>query len=611
MKNPPPPTANRLEWLRQALGWLLIVGAAALLVWTAFVLTGAVRDFRSPKGRAISDQQWVNTFGGLGGQLVGETLLLLLGVWLARRSGKKPLELEPLETAATASPPAAKSAPAAKTAAMAEAPASSAVPSAPAMPAPSAARARVRRKRWSVCNILHTAEDAHRLWQFNAKGGGFVLDREHRAATGQPLPPRFVAKSWSSLWQPRLNVAWLPPEHVFLRVIELPQSPFDETLAMVELQLEKLSPLPVTQIVWTFHALPAAEEGLQRVVVVLAERKAVEEFLGKLEGRGYLADRLETPFLDQLEAHAAGKPAAGAEAWIYAGTHGKDAALAAWWSGGTLRHLSFIALPPEGDRAKSLREQLAQLCWAGEMEGWLTEPPRWHLVADPVNAADWENLLRAVLDEPVTVTPPPPPAELAARTAARAASTAPGATLLPAEFATRYHQQFVDRLWLRGLFAAGVLYAVGVAIYLGAAQMLAYKARTVEQQVAQLGPTYTNVLALKARYEVLKERQTLKFAALDCWKIVAESLPAGLTLQRSSFADGQKLTLSGICTQDQIGLVSDPGKFYDSVRKAKENGEDMFEPEPVEPLIWNQSGNNVAWHFTLQLKHTGPAEARQ
>jgi hypothetical protein len=463
--------------------------------------------------------------------------------------------------------------------------------------------------RWNSCNILQVAPDANRLWRFDAKGGDFVLDREQKIPGGESLPSRWVAKSWSSLWQPRLNVAWLPPEHVFLRVIELPKSSFEETQAMVELQLEKLSPIPVTQIVWSLHILPApvsirpdepaAAGELQHVVVIIAGRAAVEEFLGKLEKNGYLADRLEAPMLDQLEA----TPATENGAWIYAGTHGKDAALVAWRSNGALRNLCLLVLPPEGDRAKNLKGQLAQLCWAGEMEGWLTEPPQWHLVADAVNAAEWEKLLREALDEPVRVVEPPPPAELAARTARRAAA-ASGAALLPPEFSARYHQQFVDRLWLRGLITTGILYAIGVVIYFCATTVLSYKTVAVEQQAAQLGDSYTNVLQLKARYTVLAQRQQLKYAALDCWKIVAENLPEGLTLQRASFADGQKLTLNGVCAQEQIGQISDQGRFYDAVRKAKLDGQDMFEAAAIEPLIWNQSGNQVSWHFSLQLKHS-------
>ena len=154
--------------------------------------------------------------------------------------------------------------------------------------------------RWNSCNILQTAPGANRLWQFDAKGGGFVLNREHG---GEKLPSGLAAKSWSSLWHKKLNIAWLPPEKVFLRVIELPKSSFEETLSMVELQLEKLSPMPVTQIVWTIHVLPqASAENLQTVVVVIAERSAVEEFLGKIEAQGFCPDRLEAPMLDQLEA---------------------------------------------------------------------------------------------------------------------------------------------------------------------------------------------------------------------------------------------------------------------------------------------------------------------
>src|ERR1700733_8387325 len=253
--------------------------------------------------------------------------------------------------------------------------------------------------RWNFCNVLQAASGARRLWQFEAKGGGFVLSREFSGA----LPKSTTAKSWKSLWRPKLNIAWLPPENVFLRVVELPASPPDEARAMVELQLEKISPLPVVQIVWTFQILsqPAAE--LQTVIVVIAERRAVEEFLGKLEEQNFLADRLEALMLDELQS----VPANEDGVWIYPEfSGGKNSALAACWNGGALKNLSLIVLPSEGERAKSLREQLTQLVWAGELEGWLTSQPNWHLVADGATARDWENLLRESPGEPVKISPP-------------------------------------------------------------------------------------------------------------------------------------------------------------------------------------------------------------
>ncbi|HXR04406.1 MAG TPA: hypothetical protein VN836_06820 [Verrucomicrobiae bacterium] len=466
--------------------------------------------------------------------------------------------------------------------------------------------------RWNSCNILQIAPDANRLWQFDAKGDGFVLNREHR---GSSLPARFVAKSWNSLWQPKLNVAWLPPESFFLRVVELPKSNFDETLAMVELQLEKLSPMPVTQIVWTMHILPppaggeAAAGNLQTIIVVIAARNAVEEFLGKLEGQGFLADRLEVPFLDQLEMDGASRePAAQVDAWIYPLLlGGQNAALVAWWCGGTLRNLGFVTLPPQGDRAAELKEQLALLAWSGELEGWLTSPPNWHLVADPVNAAEWETTLREGLAEPVRVSQPLPPAELAGRTARRAAAASDRVNLVPAEFSTRYHQQFVDRLWWRALVTTGILYAIGVVIYFCATGWLAMQTHKVERAVADISGSYTNAIQLKARYAVLKQREELKYAALDCWKVVAEQLPEGLSLQRFSFANGSKLSLNGTCDSGQLGLITEQGGFYDGVRKAKVNGQPMFNQNQSQSdqLVYRAMGNNKeAWNFGVALQRT-------
>ena len=195
--------------------------------------------------------------------------------------------------------------------------------------------------RWHSCTLLHPAPDANRLWQFDASTG--AQSREASTPAGTTVASGLADKSWTSLWNKKLNVAWLPPENVFLRVLELPKSSFGETLSMVELQLEKLSPVPVAQIVWTLQLLPQAPaENLQTVIVVILQRSVVEEFLGRLEAAGYLADRLEVPLLDQL----AETVAADAGAWIYpALLNGQNTALVAWWYGGALRSLSYLVLP--------------------------------------------------------------------------------------------------------------------------------------------------------------------------------------------------------------------------------------------------------------------------
>jgi len=469
-------------------------------------------------------------------------------------------------------------------------------PAAAAKTASPAARKKPGKSSVHSCNVLQVDAQARQLWQFDAKGRNFVLNREHTVPAGKALPASLVAKDWRSLFQPRLNVAWLPPERVFLRVVQLPVSDLDETLAMVELQLERLSPFPVAQIVWSIQILPPAEGNLQTVIVLIASRNEVEEFLGALEGQGYLADRLELPLLDQLQATAI----TGDGAWVYPEPSGsRNTALVAWWYGGVLQNLGLLTLPPSG-RPESLREQLLQMAWAGELEGWLTTPPTWHLVADGPAAADWEPPLRTGLAQPVELVEPVTVAGLAALTATRATRAGAQANLLPEEYATRYRQQFVDRLWMRGLGAIVALYLAGVLIYFARLQVELYRTHAVEQQAAERGPIFTNALQLKAKLQVLKDRQDLKFAALDCWKAVAELLPDGVTLESYNFSEGKKLTLSGTAPADQTKLLT---AFHDDIRKVAPNGQLLFNPN-TPPLTWERRGETVSWHCVLELRRT-------
>jgi hypothetical protein len=469
---------------------------------------------------------------------------------------------------------------------------------APAKIAARPVRRKVRKATIHICNVLQVGPQSRQIWQFDARGKGFGLGREQTSFAGEPLPAKLVAKDWHSLLQRKLNIAWLPPERVFLRVAQFPASDFDETVAMVELQLEKLSPMPVTQIVWTIYVLPHAEGNLQTVVVMIVSRNEVEEFLGQLEGQGFLADRLELPLLDQLQATSITRNGA----WIYPeAPGGRNAALVAWWYGGVLQNLDLITLPP-ANRPESLKEQLLQMAWAGELEGWLTAPPAWHLVADGPAAAEWEPALRTGLEQPIEVSTPVPVAGLAALTAARAAQSGAEGNLLPAEFSTRYHQQFVDRLWMRSLGAVVVLYVVGVLIYFGRLQVELYRTHAVEQLAAERGPIYTNALQTKAKFQVLKDRQDLKFAALDCWEVVAKLLPDGVTLDGYNFSDGKKLTLSGSAPADQTKQLLD---FDADIRKAAPaDGPPFFDPNAGEHITWDVRGNVANWHCILELKRS-------
>lgn len=460
--------------------------------------------------------------------------------------------------------------------------------------------------RLHTCTVLHTTPERRQLWQFSAQGN-FPLAREQSAPSGEPLPVSLARKSWSEIWQPKLNVAWLPADKVFLRVVQLPASTPAETRAMVELQLEKLSPFPVAQVVWSVCPLPprpnAPAGKLQTIVVVFVERRAVEEFLGQLEGQGYLADRLELGVLDQLTTADASENGA----WVYPGAWGqRQTALVAWWFDGTLQNLSSISLPVTGDAALALQEQLTQMTWGAELEGWLNKTPNWTLVADDAVAAEWGPPLRKALDAPIHVVQPVKPVELAALTARRVARSDGATNLVPGEISTRYRNQFWDSLWLRGALAVGGLYLLGIMVYFAALFVQDFRVSRVEAQVSGLGASYTNAIQLRERSQVLKTRQDLKFAALDCWKTTAELMPENVQLDSFGFTDGRKLSLNGTAAADK---VNDVLEFYGAMRKATLKGQLMFDatdPKKGQELSTRlgPGGTVVNWNFGLELKRT-------
>ncbi|MCX7723285.1 MAG: hypothetical protein N2379_09555 [Verrucomicrobiae bacterium] len=450
--------------------------------------------------------------------------------------------------------------------------------------------------RWHICNVVEVEPAGTRLWQFEARKDRFVLKEQVASSDTKPLPPKLVARSLSWLWSKKLNVALLPPERVFIRVLHLPKGSYAELVSMVELQLEKLSPLPLTQIVWSLHALPQqTKDGLQPVVVVIAARDKVEEYLGKLEAQGFLADRLELAALDQLLNFAPDSDGV----WVFPETApGPSGALVAWWIGGALQHIGLILAPPGRDMAAAVRDQIYQMAWGGELEGWLKGLPPVHLVAGPATRAQWEHALHTGLGAPVAVAEPLPPEQLAAHTARRAAESEPRPNLLPLEFATRYQQQFVDRLWMRGLGVVIGVYVLFTLIHLGAAQVIAFRAQLVEKQVAAIAPQYTNAIQLMQRYDVLRERHELKYAALDCWKVVAELLPQDLTLQGLDFAEGRRLTLNGTAPAESVNQVID---FYEAMRKAKLGDQPMFTRFGELSYRKDPSGPTVSWNFVCEL----------
>jgi len=455
----------------------------------------------------------------------------------------------------------------------------------------------VKTSRWHSCNVLDARRERRLLWQLARDGEGAKVVSERVVLSTDPLPARQVGRSLRDLWQPKLNIAWLPAQQVFLRVLQLPVADERELAGMVELQLEKLSPLPVAQIVWTFDALPAVEGQPRTVIVVIAPRSAVEAFLGDLEGAGYLADRLEFPQLQDLRSVSG----VGDGVWIHPREEGgRIVALVAWRHGGGLQSLNLLTLPGGAEAGPHLVELLQPLALAGEMEGWLSSGVSWHLVAEEGVRAHLESALREYVGGGLEVQVAPG----LARLAAMSASAPSGANLVPPEHVTRYRQQFIDRLWMRALGGLGLVYLFGVIAYLGALQVVQYQKDKADLEVALASGSYTNALQLKAKVQVLQEQVNLKFAALDCWMAASEALPAGMNLTQLTFQRGKKLGLFGtVPAQEQTNVTA----YIQALSQAEANGQPLFSQvmtKSIQGSVVGQGNRPMNWSIECEIRRS-------
>ena len=395
-----------------------------------------------------------------------------------------------------------------------------------------------KKTKWSSCNLLEPATEGSRLCQFSVKSKKVKLSGDLRVAGGDDPPAKAVDKDWRDLLSHKLNIATLPPEKVFLRVVELPECEPDELLPMVEFQIEELSPLPMAQTVWSAEVVPgsAGAEGNQTVIVMIAERGVVEDRLDELEAVNYIADRLEVPLLREL---VPGEPREdGAHIQLVQGAD-SVVVLVSWWFDGRLRDVNSFNLPDTAASRDALVEKINSVALAGEVAGWMPDEPACHLAKRGDVAADWNAALAKCFGRIREVEPmrdedlATAAAEFAART------TAPG--LMIEDYRLRNRQRFQDGLWMQGVKGAMTLVLIVLCGFFAYGSWLQSDLEKWKLKVRNEGAKYTNALSLKAKMQTLKKQEALKTAALNAWAKVSTNLPPELKFSELKFTSNPTL----------------------------------------------------------------------
>ena len=163
----------------------------------------------------------------------------------------------------------------------------------------------------------------------------------------------------------------------------------------------------------------------------------------------------------------------------------------------------------------------------------------------------------------------------------------------------RYRQLFVDRLWMRGLFTLVAVYLAVVLVYFLAVQWQRVRTVGVQRQINGISQTYTNTLKLRERVQILQDQQTLKYAALDCWKAASDLLPIEVTLNSMNFGRGQSLELRG--TAESAKALAD---YNDAMRKATltgQYGQSLFKNVSPPTSSARPGSGTLNWTFSCEI----------
>lgn len=466
---------------------------------------------------------------------------------------------------------------------------------------------KARKQKWTDCNVMHVTPDAKQLLYFSVSEKQVAQKSKLKHSEETPLPPRQIEQTWRQFLHKRLNIAWLPAEHIFLRIVHLPKGEdLAETRQMLEFQLEKLSPVPVGQIVWTFETLPCPDPAQQTVLLVLAERSAIETLLGDLEQVGYQSDRIEFPRLHAL----ASDPIDGDRVRIEVIERNENTCdcLISWHFNGWTQHVGLTTLPKTDHGAKLIIDNLNNTAWVGELEGWMQEAPVIRLVGHEQVPAAWQDALQGWSSKGIETSTPASIDELAQESAERATRSRSNANLMPSEIRTKYRQQYVDGLWMSSLGGVLLVYIFAVLFYFVALEWRRGESIELQTVMRSKANSYTNTMELQAKVQILQEQVDLKYSALDSLRVISELMPDGLSLLSFNFRQGKVLTLRGNVPTDQSHKVTD---YHEALIAATVADKPLFS-SVSDPTISAISGRRrgdtsemSTWSFNCELRRSG------
>ena len=448
--------------------------------------------------------------------------------------------------------------------------------------------------KFKDANVVALTGDRIVHWRLGARGAGFELTQRSEEELGIALQEKAVDKGWRQALSPRLNIAWLPPENVYFKVVQLPTTETAEIGDMLELQMESLSPIPVSQLVWSYE-IHATRDTETTVILLLIDQRRLDRALDEIEAHGFQCDRLSAPQLSRLWDLDAEEDAV----YVFPERNASGIQiLVAWFTGGALRFLqNFHSEEDDGWKTRFFR-RFRESAWAGEMEGWLETLPPITLVAPEGEIAEWSSELSELADGTLHSKGRADEDALAQANASAIGRGELRSNLLPGDRQAHYRNRFIDSVFLSAAAGALAVYAFCLLVFFGVLKVQEMRRAKVETQIATTAPVYTNALRLNERIKITERQIRMRYLPLDAWKLVVSAVPEELKFLQFNFQKGETLILSGEAPKDADNKITE---FVEALRELKNGDTPLF----VDVILQSSSTatrNTKRWAIQCLLK---------
>lgn len=335
---------------------------------------------------------------------------------------------------------------------------------------------------------------------------------------------------------------------VFTKRISLPSADPNEIGTMVQLQVEKLCPLPLDEVVWSCEVLGSGD-GKSDVLLVFARKDSLIQRATDF-GDEFVPDLIDVDLMVLWRALRdkrvfEGKNCCGL-LWI------DPAARAAKWM---LMHgskpLAIEHLPVENVDAASLAHSLSNFLLSAEAnlgEGpiediFLFGPPE---IREELSVALLSALGARIT--PIDATPDLSPAAGLAQRALRNGHVQ--VNLLPVDFVQRQQKKLFRQQAKRVVAIALAVYIVAMLGFFAAIKWRQHAVKRIDKVLASKNDDFLKAQARQAEVRFLEQKLDDKRSALEVLRVISENLMALMSIQNFTYKQPQGAEVRGTAAGD-------------------------------------------------------------